>query len=207
MAHAYLITGPDKVGKLTLAIDMACMVNSDPVVDMFGEAPNIDLRTSHQAERIRKGIHSDVEVIDPDTELEKDSRATRGSDDGEARGRQTISIDHVRQMIRHSATKPFEGSKKVFIFDGAHRMVERSPVLHRHYESRLAAVGESSAAVSRRRCSASRVSSVSPCVKLSEREGPRMQRVLRMFCDCPAGVQRQDCPLCKQRLLKSQWVV
>jgi DNA polymerase-3 subunit delta' len=128
MAHAYLITGPDKVGKLTLAIDMACMVNSDPVVDMFGEAPNIDLRTSHQAERIRKGIHSDVEVIDPDTELEKDSRPTRGSDDGEARGRQTISIDLVRQMIRHSATKPFEGSKKVFIFDGAHRMVEAASI-------------------------------------------------------------------------------
>ena len=124
MAHAYLITGPDKVGKRTLAIDIACMVNSDPVVDMFGEAPNIDLATSHQAERIRKGIHSDVEVIDPETELEKDNRPSRSSEDGETRGRQTISILHVQQMIRHSATKPFEGSRKVFVFDGAHRMAE-----------------------------------------------------------------------------------
>ncbi|MCH8113925.1 MAG: hypothetical protein J4O01_00195 [Chloroflexi bacterium] len=124
LAHAYLITGPDRVGKRTLAIDMACMVNSEPLADMFGEAPNIDLRTSHQAERIRRGIHSDVEVIDPDTELENDHRPSRPDEDGETRDRQTISIEHVRQMIRHTATKPFEGARKVFIFDGAHRMVE-----------------------------------------------------------------------------------
>jgi DNA polymerase-3 subunit delta' len=31
-------------------------------------------------------------------------------------------------MIRQSATKPFEGSKKVFIFDGAHRMVEAASI-------------------------------------------------------------------------------
>jgi len=124
LAHAYLITGPDRVGKRTLAIDMACMVNSDPVVDMFGVAPNVDLRTSQQAERIRRGIHSDVEIIDPDTELEKENRPSKTDEDGETRGRQTISIDLVRQMIRHSVVTPFEGSKKVFIFDGAHRMVE-----------------------------------------------------------------------------------
>ncbi len=124
LAHAYLITGPDKVGKRTLALDIAGMVNSEPVVDMFGEAPNIDLASSHHAERIRKGIHSDVEVIDPDTELETDNRRTNLNDDGTARERQTISILHVQQMIRHSATKAFEGSRKVFIFDGAHQMVE-----------------------------------------------------------------------------------
>ena len=61
-----MITGPDKVGKRTLAIDMACMVNSEAVVDMFGEAPNIDLASSQQADRIRKGIHSDVRLINVD---------------------------------------------------------------------------------------------------------------------------------------------
>ncbi len=129
LAHAYLITGPDKVGKRTLAIDIACMVNSEAVIDMFGEADSIDLSTSQQADRIRRGIHSDVRVIDPDTELEKDSRKSSGGGDGDdddapARGRQTISIDHIRDLIKDSATTPFEGLKKVFIIDGAHRMVE-----------------------------------------------------------------------------------
>jgi DNA polymerase-3 subunit delta' len=126
LAHAYLITGPDKVGKRTLAIDIACMVNSEPVVDMFGEAPSVDLSTSQQADRIRRGIHSDVRVIDTNTELDKDSRKSNASadDDAPARGRQTISIEHIRNLIVESATTPFEGTKKVFIIDGAHRMVE-----------------------------------------------------------------------------------
>ena len=124
LAHAYLITGPDKVGKRTLALDIACMVNSEPVVDMFGEVPNIDLSTSHQAERIRKGIHSDVRVIDVNTELDKDSKKSSDRDDTPARGRQTISIEHIRDLIKETATMPFEGEKKVFIVDGAHRMVE-----------------------------------------------------------------------------------
>ncbi len=69
LAHAYLITGPDKVGKRTLAIDIACMVNSEAVIDMFGAVDSIDLATSHQAERIRKGIHSDVRIIDVNLSL------------------------------------------------------------------------------------------------------------------------------------------
>ncbi|MBH65595.1 MAG: hypothetical protein CL784_03660 [Chloroflexi bacterium] len=126
LSHAYLITGPDKVGKRTLALDIAAMVNSEQVVDMFGKARNIDLQTSHQAERIRKGIHSDVRVIDPDTPLEDDKRKST-SDDGVGSDslRQTISIRHVREiLIGESALTPFEGNKKVFIIDGAHRMVE-----------------------------------------------------------------------------------
>ena len=108
LAHAYLITGPEKIGKRTLAIDIACMVNSEPVVDMFGEAPNIDLASSQQADRIRRGIHSDVRVIDINTELEKDSRKAKSDDDETpARGRKNISIEHIRDLIKDSATKPF----------------------------------------------------------------------------------------------------
>jgi len=101
------------------------MVNSEAVVDMFGTADSIDLATSHQAERIRKGIHSDVRVIDVNTELEKDSKGSGSGGDGAesgGRGRQNISINHIRELIRDSATKPFEGLSKVFIIDDAQRM-------------------------------------------------------------------------------------
>jgi DNA polymerase-3 subunit delta' len=127
LSHAYLITGPDKVGKRTLALDIACMVNSEPVVDMFGEAPNIDLNASHQAERIRKGVHSDVRVIDPNTESSSDKKKSSGdSDDGDKRSRMGIRIDHIKDLIQDSATSPFEGLKKVFIIDGADRMNSES---------------------------------------------------------------------------------
>ena len=118
LAHAYLITGPEKVGKRTLALDMACMVNTEPVADMFGQSADIDLSKSHQAKRIRAGIHSDVEVIDPTTEVPAPTRES---------SKTTISIEHIRQIvISGSLTKPFEGMKKVFILDGAHRMVRQA---------------------------------------------------------------------------------
>lgn len=125
LAHAYLITGPDKVGKRTLAIDIACMVNSEAVVDMFGEAPNIDLAASHQADRIRRGIHSDVRVIDPETESSDEQKKNSGSDESGGEGRRSrmgIRIGHIKDLIQASATAPFEGLKKVFIIDNADRM-------------------------------------------------------------------------------------
>jgi DNA polymerase-3 subunit delta' len=116
-SHAYLITGPDKVGKTTLALDIAGMVNSEPVVDMFGTADNIDLQSSHQADRIRRGLHADVRLINPKTELDGDKKS-------DIERRTMISIDHVQDVIEKSYITPFEGSKNVFIFEGAHRMVE-----------------------------------------------------------------------------------
>ena len=123
LAHAYLITGPEKIGKRTLAIDIACMVNSEPVVDMFGESPNIDLASSHQAERIRRGIHSDVRVIDPETvSSEDEKKKTSSNNRGDRRVRMGIRIGHIRDLIEESITAPFEGTKKVFIIDAADRM-------------------------------------------------------------------------------------
>ena len=127
LAHAYLITGPDKVGKRTLAMDIACMVNSEAVVDMFGEASNIDLASSMPADRIRRGIHSDVQVIGVNTELDTDRSQTRSSEDGAvSRSRANISIGHIRQMIGDSLTKPFEGLFKVFIIEDADKMTEQA---------------------------------------------------------------------------------
>ncbi len=61
-----------------------------------------------------------MRVIDSSTHVD----GATETDDQEGRRRQTISIDHVRGMIRDAALKPFEGTCRVFIIDGAHRMVE-----------------------------------------------------------------------------------
>lgn len=119
LSHAYLITGPDKVGKRTLALDIACMVNSEPVVDMFGEATSVDLNASHQAQRIRKGLHSDVRVIDIYTVTKRDP-PTLANQRKTAHTR--IRINPILDLVENASISPFEGAMKVFVIDGAQYM-------------------------------------------------------------------------------------
>ncbi len=116
LSHAYLITGPDQVGRKTLAIDLACLVNCEPQPDLFGEAPVLDLASCPAAQRIRKGQHADVRVIDRSTPLKDDSAGSGGEGASE---RQNISINHVHELQREAALKPFEGKARVFILDDA----------------------------------------------------------------------------------------
>lgn len=120
-SHAYLITGPDRVGRKTLAIDFACMVNCDPQPDLFGEAPVLDLASCPAAQRIRKRQHADVRIIDRSTQLKQDS-AGSGGEGSEGPSRQNISINHIHDLQREAALKPFEGKARVFILDGAEEL-------------------------------------------------------------------------------------
>ena len=104
IAHAYLLVGPRQVGKMTLALDMARLVNCTG-----GEAP---CGECGQCRRIAQGVHADVEVLDIES--------------GEGRSRVNIGIDQVRQLQRAANLKPFEGRCRVFIVDGAERLSEEA---------------------------------------------------------------------------------
>ncbi len=121
LSHAYLITGPDRVGRKTLALDLAALVNCEPQPDLFGEAPVLDLSSCPAGVRIRKGQHADVRVIDRATPLKEDS-AGSGADGSAPAGRQNISINHIHDLQRDAALKPFEGKARVFILDGAEEL-------------------------------------------------------------------------------------
>lgn len=120
LSHAYLVTGPERVGRKTLAIDFACLVNCTPQPDLFGEAPRLDIGSSPPAVRIRKGHHADVRVINTRTPLKGD--AENGGEEAEGATRQQISINHIHDLQRDAALKPFEGKARVFILDGAEAM-------------------------------------------------------------------------------------
>jgi DNA polymerase-3 subunit delta' len=95
-----LFSGPEGVGKLDAAMNLARALNCARAVDGrddgCGECP--------VCRRIGTGNFPDVRVIRP-----------------EGAGRQ-IRAEFVRQVVTESSSRPFEGRKRVYIFEAADRM-------------------------------------------------------------------------------------
>ena len=111
LAHAYLLSGPARVGKMTLALDLAAAVNcaalnGQQAGSMF-EGPG-DLQgpcgNCEPCDRIRRGVFADLKIV---------------SVGGDPRVTTRISIDQVREAENFLAVTAVEGSWKVVIFDGA----------------------------------------------------------------------------------------
>lgn len=92
MAHAYLIVGPRRVGKGTLAINMAQALNCD--------GPDVPCGECRSCRRILEGKHADITSIGLDSRTE-------------------IGIDDIRGLQRSANLPPYEGKCKVFIIDEA----------------------------------------------------------------------------------------
>ena len=122
IAHAYLITGPEQVGKRTLALDLARLVNCKPAPDMFGDDPSPPCGRCVACDRITRGVHADVSVINSHTPIRGVTSATKESTPEQDATRTLISIAHIREMQHDIALNPFEGGRRVIIFDGVDRM-------------------------------------------------------------------------------------
>ena len=106
-AHAYLIVGPRGIGKMTLALDVARMVNCTET--------NPPCRECGQCRRITNELHADVQVIG----LERVG-------DGNGRMSTAIGIQQIREARREASLKPYEGRSRVFIIDGVELMTEEA---------------------------------------------------------------------------------
>ena len=104
LAHAYLLVGPRQVGKMTLALDLARMVNCLGQVQPCGDCA--------QCRRVTDRLHTDVQVLGVDLE------------DGQRRT--AIGIDQIRQAQRDASLKPFEGRYRIFVIDGAEHLTEEA---------------------------------------------------------------------------------
>ncbi len=111
LAHAYLMTGAEQVGRKTLALALARAVNCEAE----SQGPCGSCR---QCDRILRGIHADVRVIDRHTPI-RGTVGGKASDEGEDKRRARFSIEHIREMQRDAALNAFEGRRHVFILDGA----------------------------------------------------------------------------------------
>ena len=107
LAHAYLFVGPANVGKMTLATDLARMVNCTGDAPPCGEC--------RQCERIVQGLHTDVRIVGPGYGL-----------DETAQSKLSVGIDEVRAVEKEASLKPFEGRSRVFIIEEAERLTDEA---------------------------------------------------------------------------------
>jgi len=103
LSHAYLLTGPPHVGKMTLALDLARALNCE------GEEPPCG--KCGPCQRIAAGKHSDAVVT---------SLAANGNDeDTDRESRVKIGVGQIDMILHSVSLPPFEGRCKVFVLDGA----------------------------------------------------------------------------------------
>jgi DNA polymerase-3 subunit delta' len=99
LSHAYLLAGPEGVGKMALAVRLAQAVNcagSEPPCGACG-----------QCDRVARGLHPDIQIVRVP--------AGRGP---EGKTWTVVPIERVREVVRDASLKPFEGRHRVYIFDG-----------------------------------------------------------------------------------------
>jgi len=101
---AFLLYGPRHIGKHTLALYLAAMLNCCEANNPCGQCMS--------CRRILKGVFADVKTAGIET-------AEKG---GEEIAKTGISTEQVKDIIESAAVAPYEGKTKVFIIDGAEYM-------------------------------------------------------------------------------------
>ena len=106
-SHAYLLSGPPHVGKMTLAINLSQAVNCL-------EGPGVPCGSCTQCTRIAQGRHADIRTLAP------------GQGEDARSARTMIGIIEVKEALRRVHLNPYEGSTSVVIIDGAESMSEEA---------------------------------------------------------------------------------
>jgi DNA polymerase-3 subunit delta' len=97
IAHSYLLTGPEHIGKMTLAKNMAQALNCEQSSPPCGEC--------RSCLKIANSSHADVTIVS--LSQEDDSEKTE------------IGIDRIRDICHSANMLPYEGKFRVFIIDKA----------------------------------------------------------------------------------------
>jgi DNA polymerase-3 subunit delta' len=103
---ALLLSGPEGVGKRTLALEVARGL-------LCERGPGEPCGACRTCDRTARAIHPDFIVVRPET----------------ATGflaRETIKIEHIRDAVREIAGLPFEARARMVIIDDAHAMTEQA---------------------------------------------------------------------------------
>ncbi len=102
---AYLFEGPNGVGKRLVALHLAKALNCE------GEIRPDCCDVCIPCRKIDKGVHPDVTIIEPQASSPKTEPS--------------LKIEQARDAQRDISLRPYEGRKKVYVFDQAEKMTEQ----------------------------------------------------------------------------------
>jgi DNA polymerase-3 subunit delta' len=117
VSHAYLLTGPEGVGRTALALALTRTLNctAEPVARPCNTCDN--------CRRLLHGAHPDVTIVNREWQDTTIGRPRSSPD----RQRQNISIDAIRYLRQDIVTRPILGRWKVQIIDEADRFSNDAP--------------------------------------------------------------------------------
>ncbi len=108
--HAYILAGPDHVGKRTVALELARALEC-----LTPPSPGIPCGSCSSCRRVTRGVHTDVTVAN----LESQSNRERGTSKNT-----TLNIGTVREISSSVALRPAEGEWRIAIVDDVETMQE-----------------------------------------------------------------------------------
>ncbi|HKW23793.1 MAG TPA: DNA polymerase III subunit delta', partial [Ktedonobacterales bacterium] len=100
VSHAYLLTGPDQIGKTTLALTFAQLLQCS------GRAPDDPepCGTCSSCRKIAHGTHPDVSLLEPPS------------------GKQWYAVEQVRDLLHTAYLAPYEGRWRIFVLPNVEHM-------------------------------------------------------------------------------------
>ena len=108
--HAYILSGPDHVGKRTLAFEFArALVCESP------PAPGIPCGVCSRCRRVTRGVHPDVTFANLETQTSRDRGTSKNT---------SLNIGTVREVSSSVALRPAEGEWRIAIVDDVETMQE-----------------------------------------------------------------------------------
>ncbi len=102
--HAYLLTGPESIGKTTLALAFAQLLECQRRVPTETEPCGV----CSACRKVAHGTHPDVALVEP------------------PQGKRTLDVETVREVLRAASLSPSEGAWRVFVVPEAERMTPQA---------------------------------------------------------------------------------